>query len=141
MRDNPLNPHKRDLKWTKLGVSVCLAHPLLDADFDAGVQLADAELRNRFESTLSQWEGVTAHGPGIIYSDSESGVKDVGSHIEVRTDVNIDLEALDANARSIGGYVEEASAKFKLIMDVYKTGLSHGKRKARRSISDYAVAK
>lgn len=140
MSEYPLNPNKRPIKWAKCSVLVVLNNNLVDTDLDVAIQLAAKDVENRFTDTLTKWEEQKG-GEGILYVD-QSGVDEErlfqANAIQVRTDIHIDLNALDENTRTIQGYVNEGVAKFNTIMSVYKTGIARGRRKARRSISDYA---
>lgn len=131
MRDKPLNPRKRPVKWADLSTVVAIPNRAVEDQYAEAVEKADASLRTWFESTLLKWEKAP-HGPGILYEDSSAISEDLlfqQNALAVRVTIHVDCEALDANTRTIQGYVEEASAKFKMIMAVYEAGIARGKRK------------
>lgn len=135
-RDRPLNPRKRPIKWADLSVIVAISNVLLDSDLRAAVDGADKDLRERFYTTLLKWEKAPV-GPGIIYTDDSAISEDLfftHNAVAIRVTLHVDCEALDANTRTIQGYVEEASAKFKMMMNVYEAGIGRGKRKAKRDV-------
>jgi hypothetical protein len=130
-RDNPLNPAKLPIEWIDAAVEVSISNQLLDTDYDAAVQLGLNEVERKMFDLLVGWEDVDG-GAGILYGDS-SGVDETKAfhqnEVVFKVQIHIDLTALDQNTRTIGGYVEEAKAKFELIMSIYRAGIERGIRK------------
>lgn len=130
MRDRPLNLRKRPIKWSSLSTVVAIKNSALEDNYAAAVEEADGSLRKWFYDTLLKWEKAP-HGPGIVYGDDSAISEELlfeHNAIAVKVNINVDLESLDANTRTIQGYVEEASSKFKMMMAIYEAGIARGKR-------------
>lgn len=92
--------------------------------------MAADDIGNRFRELLLKWE--EQEGGSILYHDDSDVSEDLlftQNKLAVRIDIAIDLAALDANTRTIDGYVNEGIEKFKMLMRIFMVGQDRGMRK------------